>query len=115
MRSILVIEDEIDLSECLVAILSDANWNVETAKNGVEAFAILTKTKIDIILSDIDMPIMNGIDFLKAFRSQNNSTPVVMMSAGLNYSKDQLVNLGANDFIEKPFKDISQIIKKNAA
>ena len=82
------------------------------AKNGVEGLTILQITKVDGILLDIQMPVMDGLTMLEHVRKQDLSMPVIVMSAEVN--KDKLIlamERGANDVLLKPI-DVALLSKK---
>lgn len=111
MKSVLVIDDEELLRGLLRDILASSGFVVYEAQNGDEALKLTDKHKFDLVLSDIEMPIKNGIEFLKEFRKADRSTPVVMMSGGWAGSERELFALGANKFIGKPFGNIQHLLR----
>ncbi len=80
MKTILLVEDEGMLRECIREMLEADKWIVHEAKNGLEGIEFLTKHKVDLVLTDIDMPFKNGLEMLKDFRRADQQTPVVVMS-----------------------------------
>ncbi len=111
MKSVLVIEDE-ELLRCLLRdIFSEAGFAVYEARNGDEGLKLAAIFGFDIILSDIEMPVKNGIEFLKEFRRADRLTPVVMMSGGYTATENELFELGADMFIRKPFLDIQYLLQ----
>ena len=101
---ILIIEDEIGISNFLKQGLEEENFTVSTANNGLEGLEKTFNNKIDLILLDWMMPRMNGLEVCKAIRAQNNSVPILFLTA-----KDTVLETieglkaGANDYIKKPF------------
>lgn len=103
--SILIIEDEQEIVTLLQTYLSKEFHHIFVAENGLAAQKIIKEKNLDIILCDINMPQMNGFDFLTKLRAEGLNTPVIMVSS----SKDRAdivkaMKLGVQDFIEKPFK-----------
>lgn len=107
MKTILIVEDETMLRECIKDTLESKNWIVHEARNGSEALQFLENHKVDLVLTDIDMPIKNGLEMLKEFRIRDHDTPVVIMSGRCQMDEKTLIELGANSFVQKPFIDLS--------
>ena len=104
-RTILVVEDEVINQEILKEVLS-TKYNVEIASNGIEAIQKLTKsiTPISLIMLDINMPMMNGIDFLKKLNEKNiKRIPTIVITSEAD-TELECLKLGAIDFIKRPFE-----------
>lgn len=101
---ILIIEDEIGISNFLKQGLEEENFVVSTANNGAEGLEKALNSKIDLILLDWMLPKMSGLEVCKAIRAQNNLVPILFLTA-----KDTIqetiegLKAGANDYIKKPF------------
>jgi CheY-like chemotaxis protein len=80
MAKILVVEDEATLRDSYELILSTAGYATHVAADGLEALGLCAATKFDLILLDIMMPHMDGVEFLKRFRQDDKTTRVVVMS-----------------------------------
>ena len=104
LPSILVVDDDLSVLEMLHDALDLWGFDVFLAKNGREGLNVLARQKVDDILLDVDMPVMDGLTMLDELRCLGFSIPVVMMSGNVT-GRDlrQLVNKGAQDFISKPF------------
>lgn len=101
--SILVVEDEQDISMMFQDRLTSLGFFVTTARNGAEGMAMLDVTAVDGILLDLQMPVMDGLTMLKYIRERFPNIPVIVMSAELNKNKlVQAIELGANDYLLKP-------------
>ncbi len=101
--SVLVVEDEVDVLEQLLFIIGRRVTQTFGAKDGQEALEIFKKESIDLILSDIDMPLMDGLDLLKKIREENKEIPFIM-STGLK-NLDVLstaIEYGISSFLPKP-------------
>ncbi|AWX14035.1 DNA-binding response regulator [Mergibacter septicus] len=104
MSKILLVDDDIELTELLAEVLSMEGFEIDIVRNGEEA---LTKLDIsyDLILLDIMMPVLNGVETLKRIR-QKYSTPVLMLTArGDDIDRVLGLELGADDYLPKPFND----------
>ncbi len=105
--NILVVDDEEILRRLLDKILSREGHLVRLASSGREALATLRDNSIDIVVSDIKMPGMDGFALLKEIKRQHPDIGVIMMTAYADTCsvKDALL-LGADDYIMKPFKSV---------
>lgn len=105
MPKILLVDDDIELTELLAELLFLEGFGVTVVHNGQEALTELELQSYDIILLDIMMPILNGIETLKQVR-QKLTTPVLMLSARDDDIDRVLgLELGADDYLPKPFND----------
>ncbi len=101
---ILVVDDELSMRELLDVLLSKDGYRVSCAENGRKAISMIKKTDFDLLLCDIRLGDMTGIDVLKAFKDQNPNTVVVMISAyATTEAAVEAMNEGAYDFVPKPF------------
>jgi len=107
IHSILVVDDETSMREFLDVLLSKEGYKVSKAKNGKLAVKMIQKNDYDLILSDIRLGDITGLEVLKEAKKQNHDTIVVMISA---YSTTEIaveaMNEGAYDFVPKPFDNI---------
>lgn len=102
--TVLVVEDEKLIRDLVGDFLREKNYEVVEASDGAEAILILESKKIDIIITDIKMPRMTGIQLLNEIRIRNFSfSKIIVMSGNWSHSKDEMCSLGATDFIDKPF------------
>lgn len=107
MKKILIVEDEVPISEMIEHFLSSAGFDIMQAYDGLEAKEILdSQAKIDLILLDWMLPKKSGIDLLKELKSSRKSRhiPIIMLSARAEL-EDRLEGLdsGADDYLAKPF------------
>jgi len=82
MSHILVIDDDDFFREVLVQMLQKDGHQVTEARDGVQALALLPRTHPDLILTDILMPHMDGVEFITELSRQSNNTPIIAMSGG---------------------------------
>jgi two-component system KDP operon response regulator KdpE len=100
---VLLVEDEAAISNFISAVLTHNNYNVVKAERGKEAIQLTTNTNPDLILLDLGLPDMDGIEVLKRIREWS-SVPVIVVSArGHEREKVEALDLGADDYITKPF------------
>ena len=101
---ILVVDDEVVIRTLLDEILTEEGYGVTTAADGQAAVSLLDSEKFDLIITDIVMPGMNGIEVLIAALKVDPGYPVIMITGYPSVSTAvRLVNLGATDYITKPF------------
>ena len=108
--TILVVDDEPTFRESVAFSFQMAGFTVIEAANGNEGFDMLSKHKIDVILSDIRMPDGDGVEFLERVRERHASLPVMAMMTGYSdVDADSLVSRGATHVFCKPF-DIKELL-----
>jgi PAS domain S-box-containing protein len=106
MNKILLIDDEADILRVLSMSLRVDGYDVSTALSGEEGLEIFTKDKPDIVLTDIKMPGMNGIEVLKTVKELDEETEVIIITGhGDIDSAIEALHYGASDFINKPVRD----------
>jgi len=100
---VLIIEDEATISGFMTAILTANGYRALCAASGREGLALAASNMPDVILLDLGLPDLDGADVLRSIRAQSN-TPVIVVSArGLERDKVAALDLGADDYIVKPF------------
>jgi two-component system, OmpR family, copper resistance phosphate regulon response regulator CusR len=102
---ILVVEDEVKVAEVLKRGLAEEGYEVEIAFDGQIGLRLATSGGYDLILLDINLPLMNGLELCKQLREKDEITPVLMLTA-LGMSDDIVTGLeaGADDYLTKPFR-----------
>lgn len=112
---ILYVEDEKFLAEAVIHLLKKEKIAVDWADDGEEGLSLALKPNYDVIVLDIMLPHLSGLDILKAIRGRGIKTPVIMLSA-LNEVEDKIRGLdyGADDYLAKPFKTAELIARLNA-
>lgn len=105
VRRILVVDDEENIRVVLETLLKRHGYQVRTAPGGDEALALLETFGPDVVLTDVRMPKMGGLDLLSAMRAKNHPATVIVMSAyGTVDQAIEAMKAGAYDYIQKPFK-----------
>jgi DNA-binding response OmpR family regulator len=101
---ILLVEDHTELQHWLSKALRDANLSVECADNGADADSLLLTQEYALVILDLTLPRMDGLEVLKRLRARGGKTPVLILTArgGLE-ERVQGLNLGADDYLAKPF------------
>ena len=113
-RKVLVVEDTRDIRELLVDILEAEGYSVRSCANGAEALGLLTHERFDVVLLDLMMPVMDGLQLLEALHlSGPLPAPIIAMSA---FERFHLAarDLGAAAFIGKPV-DIDHLLRAVAS
>lgn len=115
MLTILLVEDDKDLNMLTSAYLKQEGYNVLSAYNGEEALNIFNEQKVDLVLSDIMMPICDGYEVARQVRMKNELIPIIFMTARDDKPSKQLgYKIGIDDYITKPF-DFEDLVLKISA
>ena len=105
MTKVLIVDDEPGLRQSLGLLLSDAGYEVAAEGSGAQAVARALAERFDLILCDVRMPDMDGLEFLRAYQAGGGEAPVIMMSA---YGREEMalaaMKQGAYDYLPKPFR-----------
>ncbi len=102
-KVVLVIDDEKNIRESLKGVLEDEGYKVLLAESGRRAIDELSKNHVDVVLLDILLPDIDGIDLLRRIKSEDPGIPVVVMSGhGTIETAVKAIKLGAHNFLEKP-------------
>lgn len=108
MNSILIIEDHEDVNLMLAEALSDAGYAVKSLYNGAEGLEEIREGTYDLVILDIMLPFKNGDVLLKELREFSNVPVIVISAKGLIGTKIELLKLGADDYMTKPF-DLGEV------
>ncbi|ENM5900168.1 response regulator [Vibrio mimicus] len=106
MARVLAVDDSISIRQMVSHTLQDAGYEVETATDGRDALTKAQKSRFDVIISDVNMPVMGGFEFVKAVRmqSQYKFTPILMLTTETSPEKKQEGKaVGATGWLVKPF------------
>ena len=115
MFQILVVEDDASLRRLMVAALKQNGYEAFTANDGLEALDVLEKTNIDLIISDIMMPNMDGYELTRQLRKADFDLPIIMVTAKETFQdKAKGFEVGVDDYMVKPI-DINEMILRVAA
>jgi len=111
---ILIAEDDVDIVEILDLYLSSEGYEVKATYDGVEALAEINNNEFDLCIIDIMMPKMDGYNLIREIR-KTHTMPIIIVSAK-NEDNDKILglNIGADDYIEKPFNPMEVIARVNA-
>ena len=104
MTSVLVVEDDANMLEMILFVLSREGYRVREAVNGREALAEMERSPADLVVLDIMMPVMDGWDLCRELRQLNPELPIIIITAKHETSqKIKGFGLGADDYLVKPF------------
>ena len=107
-----MIDDEVDIREGLELLLSSEGFTVETAQNGTEGLQKLSSNSYDVVLLDLMMPDISGMEVLEEVRQRDKETPIFMITAyGSVEAAVGALKLGANDYFSKPWDNDKLIIE----
>ncbi|MCI8838813.1 MAG: response regulator transcription factor [Dysosmobacter sp.] len=110
MFQILVVEDDNELRDLFCAVLTENGYTAVPAVDGIDAFDILDETYVDLIISDIMMPRMDGFELIKALREAHYNTPVLMITARSSAAdKREGFRIGTDDYMVKPI-DVNEMV-----
>jgi two-component system, OmpR family, copper resistance phosphate regulon response regulator CusR len=109
---LLVVEDEVKTADTLQKGLKEKGYEVYTAYDGEKAWSLAENNKFDLIITDIILPKINGLEFCKRLRQNRNFTPVIMLTAlGLTSDKLNGFDSGSDDYLVKPF-DFDELLAR---
>ena len=101
---LLIVEDEKQICDMVAKSLYDSGYEVDTCYDGEEALECILSEEYDLIVLDLNLPGMDGMEILKELRQENEETKVIILSArGQIADKVEGLDAGANDYMEKPF------------
>lgn len=110
MNRILLVEDDERLQQLYQSVLERAGFLVFAVANGTEALKQLESTQVDVIITDIMMPVMDGYELLETLRSSRVETPVLVITAKADFEdKKKGFQLGTDDYMTKPV-DVNEMV-----
>src|SRR5690348_4082320 len=113
--TVLVVDDDNALRDLSLEVVNQLDFEGQAAEDATRALQILETTQIDIVLSDVRMPDVSGIELLKIIRQEHPEVAVLMMTGyGTIPEAVEAVKLGAYDYITKPFKidDLRRLLER---
>lgn len=111
MPTILIVEDDKALHTAYRTILTKEKYNVLSAYNGQEALSVIEENKVDLILLDINMPKMNGIEFLENYKNINGTKVIVFSNLDSEKDINKVYDLGAHRYILKAWASPLELVK----
>ena len=113
MSKLLLVDDDVELTELLSSLLTLEGFDVQTANNGLEALQKLDESH-ELVLLDVMMPKLNGLDTLKEIRKVSNVAVMMLTANGDDIDRVLGLELGADDYLPKPFNDRELVAKIRA-
>ena len=111
MHKILVCDDERDIVSALKIYLEAEGYQVLCAENGLEAIEMLDNNSFDLVLMDIMMPVMDGINATVKIREQSNVPLILLTAKSEDMDKVLGLNIGADDYVTKPFNPVELLAR----
>ena len=111
MYTILVVDDEKDIVSALEIYLKAEGYRVLSACNGKEALAAAAREDVHLILMDIMMPVMDGLSAMAQLRQASNVPVILLTAKGEDTDKVLGLNVGADDYITKPFNPVELLAR----
>ncbi len=108
---ILVVDDEEVIREMLQEAIGYAGYNCSIAENGTRALEILKKERVDVVITDIKMPGISGIELLREVKENHEADVIVMTGFIEDFTYEKIIHLGASDFIGKPFRNKELLVR----
>lgn len=119
-KKIIIAEDSSVIQNITKRILTAQNFEIRSVKNGQQVLDLLEKEKIDLILMDINMPVMNGIDCTREIREmkdpEKSDIPIIAITGNaMNLSEEEYRDIGINDLLQKPlnFDQLVNLVRKH--
>lgn len=109
---ILIVDDEVEYQKVLTLILSDLGYRIASCSNGMEALEYLDKNIVDLVLTDLKMPVMDGVELIKRIKEKNERIDVIVLTAyGSIESAVDSIKYGAKDYFVKS-SDMNELVMK---
>jgi CheY-like chemotaxis protein len=110
--SILYVEDEMELKKVTADFLSNVIGNVVSVNNGLDALEQFNHEKYNVVITDINMPKLNGVELIKELKKMNKDIPIIVTTAYNNEKQiDELYEAGMNEYLMKPI-DLMELVEK---
>ena len=112
--SILVVEDEKEIADAIEIYLLNQGYEVYKAYNGLEGLKIIEKNEIHLAIVDIMMPVMDGVTMIMKLREKHDFPVIILSAKSEEVDKIMGLNIGADDFVNKPFKPLELLARVNS-
>ena len=121
MPVVLLIDDDPSLLDVLALPFEDAGYRVETARDGLTGLAAIRKVRPDVVVSDVNMPGLDGFSLCRKLRQEDNHVPILLLTSRDNEIDEALgLEMGADDYLAKPFSTrvllarVAALLRRNA-
>ena len=112
--SILVVEDEKEIADAIEIYLLNQGYEVYKAYNGLEGLKVIEKNEIHLAIVDIMMPVMDGVTMIMKLREKHDFPVIILSAKSEEVDKIMGLNIGADDFVNKPFKPLELLARVNS-
>jgi CheY-like chemotaxis protein len=99
---VLIVEDDPDQFDAMAGLLYNAGYDVEHARDGAEALAVISRFQPDVLVTDLVMPVMSGEELLRSIRERSGPHPQIVVVSGLEALGERCASLGAVGCLVKP-------------
>ena len=103
-KTILIVEDDANIRELLHLYLTQEGYHIETAQDGADGLRMFKRVHPDMVLLDLMMPVMDGTQMIRELRTFSKTPVIILTAKGEVFDKVALLELGADDYITKPFE-----------
>lgn len=103
-QRILVVDDEPSLQKVITLELQRKGYEVKGVGNGSEAVELFFTEGADLVITDMHMPIMDGLETVAAIKKLNPEVPIILMTGQFEEDAQQAINIGVSSFLSKPFR-----------
>lgn len=114
-KTVLVVEDDWNIQSLMAMVLEGEGYRVETAANGLQGLNAIERSLPDLVLLDMNMPLMNGWEFAREFHARFDSgVPIVVVTASAD-ARQAAADIGAVDCLGKPFElnTLVEVVRRN--
>ena len=112
---ILVVEDDTEIRDGIEIYLRNQGYSVSKAANGIEGLAVIANTHVDLAIVDVMMPKMDGISLLLRLREKHDFPVIILSAKSEEMDKITGLNMGADDYVTKPFTPLELLARVNSA
>jgi DNA-binding NtrC family response regulator len=101
--TVLIVDDEEPIRDAIAFDFNRSGFKILFAENGNQAFELVQSEKVDLVISDLQMPECDGVSLLRKMRQAEFTIPFIFISGGLTLTESECMKLGAQKFLPKPF------------
>lgn len=110
-QRILIIEDDLEICNLLKEFLLESGYEIKISNTGIDGMRMLKTSAFDLVILDLMLPFKSGDEILRELRSFSNIPVIILSANGMVHTKVELLRLGADDYVAKPF-DLNEILAR---
>lgn len=110
-QRILIIEDDLEICNLLKEFLLESGYEIKISNTGIDGMRVLKTSAFDLVILDLMLPFKSGDEILRELRSFSNIPVIILSANGMVHTKVELLRLGADDYVSKPF-DLNEILAR---